>query len=396
MSAVVINLCFSAAYIACSGCMIMYNATILKGVFPYPALLTTGHMVFSGLLSCALVNCEALGHGWIKDKLPADFLTLPAGMDLAKYKSAILPIAALQGASLWLSNLAYLYIGVSLIQMIKASNTVWTYMWSVPLGLTVWNNEKAFNLGVIGAGVAVAAMGAVEGSPIGMSIQLLGIVVEAARLALVQLLLQRRGLKLSPITALYFIAPAVVPLLLTIAFAKGEVAALFAAGWHFPLGMMLSNQLLAFSLNFIGFTVIARMSAVAYVLSGICKDVLLVSLGAAVWGEVVTGQQVAGYGVALAGLGYYNFPKSAQSPPPPEKSLASSLAPPAAADDDGGCQNPLLERVHGDKNSEDDEEAGPSDVAARHGKGQAAAVQVHEAFAAAEPASASRRSGRAV
>jgi hypothetical protein len=41
-----------------------------------------------------------------------------------------------------------------------------------------------------------------------------------------------------------------------------------------------------------GLQVIARMSAVAYVLSGICKDILLVSLGAAVWGEVVTGQQV--------------------------------------------------------------------------------------------------------
>jgi len=34
-----------------------------------------------------------------------------------------------------------------------------------------------------------------------------------------------------------------------------QVSALFAAGWHFPLPMMLSNQLLAFSLNFIGFTV---------------------------------------------------------------------------------------------------------------------------------------------
>jgi hypothetical protein len=38
---------------------------------------------------------------------------------------------------------------------------------------------------------------------------------------------QRRGFKLSPITALYYIAPAVVPLLLTIAVAKGEVNALF-------------------------------------------------------------------------------------------------------------------------------------------------------------------------
>jgi hypothetical protein len=34
-----------------------------------------------------------------------------------------------------------------------------------------------------------------------------------------------------------------------------QVSALFTDGWHFPLPMMLSNQLLAFSLNFIGFTV---------------------------------------------------------------------------------------------------------------------------------------------
>jgi len=34
------------------------------------------------------------------------------------------------------------------------------------------------------------------------------------------------------------------------------------------------------------------MSAVAYVLSGICKDIMLVTLGAVVWNEVVTRQQV--------------------------------------------------------------------------------------------------------
>ena len=55
--------------------------------------------------------------------------------------------------------------------------------------------------------------------------------------------------------------------------------------------MMLSNMALAFSLNFIGILVIKRMSAVAYVLSGICKDILLVTLGAVMWNEVVTNQR---------------------------------------------------------------------------------------------------------
>lgn len=68
-----------------------------QGVFPYPALLTTGHMVFSGVLSYVLVHCESLGLGFIKNALPPDFLVLPAAMDMTKYKSSILPIAALQG-----------------------------------------------------------------------------------------------------------------------------------------------------------------------------------------------------------------------------------------------------------------------------------------------------------
>jgi hypothetical protein len=250
---VVINASLALAYIGTSGSLILYNATILKGVFPYPALLTTGHMVFSGGLSILLVKLNDAG---VQLPLPADFLKLPANMDQTAYRTAIVPIAALQGASLWLSNLAYLFIGVSLIQMIKASNTVWTFLWGVPLGLHEYESSKAMNLAIIGGGVAMAAMGAVDGSVAGMLIQLLGIIVEAARLAMMQLTLQARGLKLSPITALYYIAPAVIPVLLTVAIVKGEIGSLYAAGWKFPFWMMFSNMMLAFSLNFIGILVI--------------------------------------------------------------------------------------------------------------------------------------------
>ena len=55
------NVFLSAAYIVTSGAMILYNAKILKEVHPYPALLTTGHMVFSGGLSVALVVVSRAG-----------------------------------------------------------------------------------------------------------------------------------------------------------------------------------------------------------------------------------------------------------------------------------------------------------------------------------------------
>ena len=122
--------------------------------------------------------------------------------------------------------------------------------------LSRYESAKALNLGIIGAGVAIAALGAADGSTIGMMIQLLGIIVEAARLAMMQLTLQARGLKLSPITALYYIAPAVIPVLLTVAIFKGEIYQLYQDGWKFPLWMMLTNMMLAFSLNFIGILVI--------------------------------------------------------------------------------------------------------------------------------------------
>ena len=67
------NVFLSAAYIVTSGAMILYNAKILKEVHPYPALLTTGHMVCSGGLSVALVK---LGPEYLPSFLPADFVAL--------------------------------------------------------------------------------------------------------------------------------------------------------------------------------------------------------------------------------------------------------------------------------------------------------------------------------
>ena len=55
--------------------------------------------------------------------------------------------------------------------------------------------------------------------------------------------------------------------------ARRQLHALLATGWKLPLPIMFANMALAFSLNFIGLLVIRRMSAIAYVLSGIVKVV---------------------------------------------------------------------------------------------------------------------------
>merc|ERR1711971_146211 len=140
----------------------------------------------------------------------------------------------------------------------------------------------------------------------------------------------------------YFIAPASVPLLLSIAIARGEVSSVLTSPWRFPIWMMAANMMLAFSLNFVGIMVIKRMSAVAYVLSGVCKDVVLVTIGGVMWAEQITKQQIFGYSIALTGLAYYNLASKLR--PAPKVMKDSNLEPLQDDDDDLGQVVEFIQR----------------------------------------------------
>jgi len=64
-------------------------------------------MVFSGLLSYALVNCEAFGQGWIKDKLPADFLVRHFAFESTVFENV--RIISININSLNLANIAFFF-----------------------------------------------------------------------------------------------------------------------------------------------------------------------------------------------------------------------------------------------------------------------------------------------
>jgi hypothetical protein len=66
----------------------------------------------------------------------------------------------------------------------------------------------------------------------GFLYQLVAVVMESVRLTLVQILLQRRGLKLNPITTLYYVAPCCFVCLLPLFFAL-EVPSPFSIPNHF-------------------------------------------------------------------------------------------------------------------------------------------------------------------
>lgn len=85
------------------------------------------------------------------------------------------------------------------------------------------------NMLVVSLGVAVSAYGEINFVLMGVVLQLLAICTESTRLSLTQILLQNSGLKLNPITTLYYVAPCSL-LFLTIPFCFIEAPAVCVDG----------------------------------------------------------------------------------------------------------------------------------------------------------------------
>jgi hypothetical protein len=285
-----------ALWIALSAAVILYNKWILAvHGFAFPISLTAGHMAASTVLATALVRSGAVASP-----------TIPR----PTYWRAIAPIGALFAGTLWLGNAAYLHLSVSFIQMLKALMPVAVYSVGCVSGLEVFKPSTALNMAVITAGVALASAGELAFSSIGVALQLSSVCTEAARLSLVQVLLQRRGLSLNPVTTLYHVAPASL-IALAGPWAALEARPLIAGvrDGTVPLnpGVLLSNAAAAVALNLAVFLLIGRTSALTMNVAGVLKDWLLIGLSASLFGAPISALNLGGYGIALVGVCVYNF-----------------------------------------------------------------------------------------
>lgn len=165
------------------------------------------------------------------------------------YLRAIVPIGLLYSASLVCSNMVYLYLSVAFIQMLKSAAPV-----AVLLTAWAWRVEQPslkrfLNVTVIVAGVALASVGEINFSMTGFLYQVGGIVFEAMRLIMIQVLLSGEGQKMDPLVSLYYYAPVCAVMNIFIAGAaeahKFNLADIARAGY----GIMILNAMVAFMLN---------------------------------------------------------------------------------------------------------------------------------------------------
>jgi len=302
------NIACATLWITLSAAVILYNKYILtehgshgnsgsKG-FPFPITLTMWHMLFSGLLATAMIKMG---------------LVESANIEPSTYAKGVLPIASLFAGTLWLGNTAYMYLSVSFIQMLKALMPAAVFFVGCLLRTETFSWSQAGNMAVITAGVAIASAGEVTLVFWGVLFQMGSIVSESVRLTLVQILLQRRGLKLNPVTTLYYVAPASF-VCLALPWSILEAPALLDVMQYgtvrYSWLIFFSNATVAFSLNLSVFLLIGRTSALTMNVAGVIKDWLLIGLSTALFKSPVTTLNLFGYLIAFTGVCWYNYAKA--------------------------------------------------------------------------------------
>jgi hypothetical protein len=220
--------------------------------------------------------------------------------------------------------------------MLKALMPVAVYSLAVAFGTDSFRRASMLNMLGISAGVAVAALGEARFDVFGVTLQLAAVAAEATRLVLIQILLTSRGIKLNPITSLYYIAPCCL-LFLAVPWTFVELPRLRAAGSVRPdLLVFGTNSLCAFALNLAVFLLVGKTSALTMNVAGVVKDWLLIAFSWTVIKDTVTPVNLAGYAIAFLGVAYYNHAKLQGLKAKEAERKAASISPAMEEDAEAG------------------------------------------------------------
>lgn len=323
------NTCLIGIWIFLSSAVIFYNKYILTTLaFPYPITLTATHLIFQVVATRLLkrfVPARFSKNQNVPVQQAAPVYIAPetnkSGQDASIsiqigtgdaparpdnelgftpdiYWKKLVPIGVLFAASLYLSNLVYLYLSVTTIQMIKSGSPIAVLLSSFAFGLRQPTLRLISIILLICAGVAIASYGAIDFNLFGFGIQALAIAIEATRLSLIQTLLH--GLGMTPIASLYAFAPVCLVTLACLLLPVEGLAPIYALP-SLGIHIILLNTSMTFLLNLASIELI-NLSSLVLSLAKVVKDVLLILGGALLLGEAITSLQLGGYLVALIGL----------------------------------------------------------------------------------------------
>lgn len=178
------------------------------------------------------------------------------------------------------------------------------------------------NIAVIVAGVALASAGEIAISWTGFAYQAAGLVFEAVRVVMLQVMLGGEGMNMDPLVCLYYTAPVCALVNITMALAIELPRFQFDTTMSVGPLILLANAAVGFAVNFTSMVLVSysilifndypanidqigKTSGLVTTLTGIFKNILLIACSTAIWRTEITPIQIFGYSVSLMGLIYY-------------------------------------------------------------------------------------------
>lgn len=289
-----LSLC--TVYILISAALIDFNKYLMNPRrFPHAMALTWMHMALSWGL-CLLLYA-------LKPNLyPSMANTEGKRLTLLKW---FLPLGALFAVGLYASNQAYMYCSVAFLQFMKEANIVLVFLLSCLIGLQVVNRVRMVVILWIIAGSAMAVHGEVRFVLIGFVIQAISQFAECGKNVMGEYILSGSNMKLDPLTYTMFMAPVCLGVLTVgnVFTWDSEIIPRVMVWWPY----LLPNACLAFCLNVTIAVLIKECSAMGFILSGLVKDMFIVSVSSMMFGDIITAQQIVGFTICLAGIFYWSF-----------------------------------------------------------------------------------------
>jgi hypothetical protein len=273
-----------------------------KDVFPFSLVLSAIHMVVSTVLCGFLYMVKP-------SMFPAMGTVQDQKLDFAKW---FLPIGICFAVMLYGSNQAYIYCSVAMLQFMKEANVMIVFLISCAVGLQSLNRLRLALIVWVIAGATISVSGDLQFSLVGIAFQACSQMAECIRIVLGEFVLT--GRKLDPLTYTSLVAPICFGFLLIANVPAWNPAVIPAAMAHWHL--LAANAGVAFLLNVLVAVVIKEISAVGFVLTGLTKDIFIVVLSCALFGEPITYMQTLAFVVTLAGVGMWSLTKILPEAPP--------------------------------------------------------------------------------
>ena len=175
-------------------CIIFLNKHILSALnFKYPVLLSLMGMICSSIISWALCTV-----GLVERKNASK-------VTRSFYLRNIMPIGLIISLTMWTGNLAYIYISVAYIQMLKASTPVIMMGMTFVLGMDTPRRDLILSVSLIALGTGIASFGALDFSLFGFVVMMASNIFECTRLLMQQRLLT--DFKFGIVEGIYYIYP---------------------------------------------------------------------------------------------------------------------------------------------------------------------------------------------